>query len=120
MERPFIRRMTFRRRSAPHSGLFAPPLDIAREAGPSVVADRFEAVPSGASMLLRVHVDGAVDRADATLILGDGDALDVVRPLPGNMGALGFAVPAQAVDARFWLDVGGQVLQLGSPELRAA
>ena len=110
--------MTLRRRPAPQPGLFAPPLAMeqTRPAAP-IVAGNFEARSTGASMLLRVHVDGAFDRADAALIMGDGQALDVVRPLPGSRDTLGFAVPARALEARFWLDLGGRVLPLGEPTL---
>ena len=108
----------FSRRPAP--GLFAGPLELTPSPAPSVVPGRFEAVPAGDSVLLRVHTDRPLDGTDTRLIVHANGGMEVLRPLPGGGDAIGFAAPAHAGDARFWLEVGGRTLPLGSPVLRTA
>jgi hypothetical protein len=104
-----------RRRPAP-----APPVLLPAAPVPA----RFEAVHTGESVLLRVHLDGPVERGETMLILDDGDEIDVVRPLagPAGRGAIGFALPGSRIgeDVRYWIEVGGDLLALGTPELRSA
>ena len=113
-----------RRRPAPNQGLFAQPLSLTASAGERAepAVERFEALLVGDSMLLRVHLAVEIERSSAKLILDGGRGFDVIAPLPGPQGALGFVVHAGAVEdrTRFWLDVDGRIERLGEPELRVA
>ena len=104
--------------------MFAPPLSLASapQRAPALSVRGFEALPSGASVLLRVSVDRAVNGLDPVLIMADGTDLEVIRPLPGSGATLGFAIAARSLhdQVRFWLEIGGRSHALGAPEMRTA
>jgi hypothetical protein len=114
-----------RRPVAPLPGLFLPPLPVDAPAlmPPIPAPERFYAVPAGESMLLRVHIDQAVEQSETMLILDHDDELDVLHPLdgPSDHGAIGFRLPGRSIaeGARFWLEVSGRIVSLGSPEVLA-
>ena len=83
-----------------------------------VVAGHFEAEEAGEGVLLRVHVDGIVDRSDTKLILEDAAGFYLLSPTaPSGSRVLGFELPSGRIGrgARFWLEVGGRAQRLGVP-----
>lgn len=90
-----------------------------REEAQAFVVRDFQAVPSGASVLLRVRLDRAVNGLDPLLIMADAADLEVVRPLPGSGATLGFAIVARALHdrVRFWLEIDGRSHPLGAPQM---